>query len=156
MQKKTVIFLDIDGVLNNAYTKEKLWNGFDALDARLLRMFLEWLKDKPFDIVLSSTWRQGKEYRDFLNENGINWITTTGQVDGRGRGWEIQDVLNFGYIDRYVILDDLGPSEFLKHQRPFVVQTSARHGLQPKKLKRIEEILYEHHLPRPDDSKDHD
>lgn len=141
MNKKKVIFLDIDGVLNNAHTKEKLWNGFDGLSVRLRDMFLEWLKDKPIDIVLSSTWRQGKDYMDHLNEQGINWITTTGQVDGRGRGWEIQEVLDFGYIDRYAILDDLSPSEFLKHQRSFVVQTSYVKGLEPKKLKKLEEIL---------------
>lgn len=140
---KRVIFLDIDGVLNNQHTKEKLWNGFDGISIRLRDMFLEWLKNKDIDIVLSSTWRQGRDYMDHLSEQGISWVTTTGQVDGRGRGWEIQEVLDFGWIDRYVILDDLSPSEFLKHQRPFVVQTSYIKGLEPKKLKKIEEILYD-------------
>ena len=140
---KRVIFLDIDGVLNNSHTKEKLWNGFDGVSVHLRDMFLTWLKGKDIDLVLSSTWRQGKDYRDHLNEQGINWVTTTGQVDRRGRGWEIQEVLDFGWIDRYAILDDLGPSEFLKHQRPFLVQTSYIKGLEPKKLKKIEEILYD-------------
>lgn len=136
-----VIFLDIDGVLNNSYTKEKLWNGFDGIHPRLRDMFLDWIKGKDIQIVLSSTWRHGRDYMRHLNEQGITWITTTGGHNAAGRGWEIQEVLDYGYIDKYAILDDLSPSEFLKKQRPYVVQTSFIRGLEPKKLKKLEKIL---------------
>lgn len=138
-----IIFLDIDGVLNNATTKEKI-AGFDGIDVRLRDMFLEWFKERDYKIVLSSSWRLPTAFGDFLGEltrNGIEWISETPHRPSLGRGVEIQEIIEAIKPEKYVILDDLGPSEFLKHQRPFVVQTPAKKGLELKKLKKIDELL---------------
>lgn len=138
-----LIFLDIDGVLNNSYTKEKLWNGFTGVDKRLLKMFLDWHIKTDYQLVLSSTWRSGGDYMQELNDQGLFWKTVTPRtsIHGDRRGDEIQIILDQLKPDRYAILDDLEPSKFLKHQRPFLVQTSYVKGLEPKKLKKLDEIL---------------
>lgn len=143
---RKIIFLDIDGVLNNDYTKEK-FSGFTGIDARLRDMFLSWWKERDYFLVLSSTWRIPSAYGNFfghLIENGLSFVGETPYLKGIGRGHEIQAYLlenTSPELTRFAILDDLGPSEFLKHQRPFLVQTSARKGLEPKKLKKLDEIL---------------
>lgn len=138
-----LIFLDIDGVLNNASTKEKFC-GFDGIDCRLRDIFLNWLNRRPHKVILSSSWRIPSAHGDFeaeLNRNGINWIDKTPYLRGIGRGWEIEASLGKHNPDKYAILDDYGPTEFLKHQRPFLVQTSAVKGLEEKKLKMLDKIL---------------
>lgn len=141
-----LIFLDIDGVLNNAYTKEK-FGGFCGIDKRLRDMFLDWWRDRDYDIILSSSWRIPSHHGDFIQElkdNGLIWIAETPYLKGIGRGHEIQAYfLSHPPTEpsQYVILDDMGPSEFLKHQRPFLVQTSAVKGLEPKKLIQIDKLM---------------
>lgn len=142
MPNLKIIFLDIDGVLNNAYTKEK-FAGFTGIDVRLRDMFLDWWRDRDYDIVLSSSWRISSTHGDFLQhlkDNGLIWMGETPYFKGIGRGWEIQDYLK-GMDCTYVILDDMGPSEFLKHQRPRLVQTSANKGLESKKLAMIDKLM---------------
>lgn len=140
-----IIFLDIDGVLNCDTTKEKFC-AFTGVDARLRDMYLEWFNQRDYVCVLSSSWRIPSAHGDFtghLQENGLSWIGETPYLKGIGRGWEIQDYLKemSTAFTKYVILDDLGPSEFLKHQRPRLVQTSAHKGLEPKKLALIDELM---------------
>ncbi len=144
---RKLIFLDIDGVLNNDYTKEK-FAGFTGIDVRLRDMFLKWYNDRgDVRIVLSSSWRIPTAYGDFVGhliDNGLSFIGETPHLKGIGRGHEIQAWLLANTVPeetKYAILDDLGPSEFLKHQRPFLVQTSAIKGLEPKKLKKLDELL---------------
>lgn len=135
-----IIFLDIDGVLNNAYTKERFRN-FTGIDKKLVGMFLNWLEGKPYSIVLSSSWRTDAEFTEELTRNGITWISATPHIPFRKRGSEIEASLEVHKPERYVVLDDYAPSEFLKEQRPFLVQTSEVRGLEPKKLKRIDSLL---------------
>ena len=138
-----IIFLDIDGVLNNDHTKERFVN-FIGVDARLRDMFLNWLKLHDHDIILSSSWRIPTAFGNFkeeLKRNGIYWIDETPQLPGLGRGEEIEVCINRHNPKKYVILDDMGPTEFKKYQRPFLVQTSAIKGLEPKKLARMDQLL---------------
>lgn len=150
------LFLDIDGVLNNSSTKEKLWNGCDGIDQRLLKLFNDWYKPRSMslvdrvEIILSSTWRHHLGCIEELNEQGIYWTFVTPRVEtleknyGRiNRGAEIQYVLDMygDKVSHYAILDDMSPREFLKNQYPSLVQTSFVHGLRPKDLKRLDKIL---------------
>ena len=144
---RKLIFLDIDGVLNNDYTKEK-FAGFTGIDARLRDMFISWWRlNSDVKLVLSSTWRIPSAYGNFVGhliDNGLSFIGETPYLKGVGRGLEIQAWLIENTVPeetKYVILDDMSPSEFLKHQRPFLVQTSAIKGLEPKKLNKIDELL---------------
>lgn len=138
-----IIFLDIDGVLNNDHTKER-FSDFTGVDSRLRDMYLEWFDKRDYVNVLSSSWRIPTAFGDFkaeLQRNGISWVAETPYFPSRGRGAEIQFILDTIDYDKYVILDDLGPSEFLKHQRPQLVHTSAHKGLEPKKLALIDELM---------------
>lgn len=138
-----IIFLDIDGVLNCDTTKEKFCN-FTGVDVRLRDMYLEWFDKRNYVNVLSSSWRIPTAFGDFKGEllrNGLSWICETPRCPSRGRGVEIQAVLDMIDYGKYVILDDMGPSEFLKHQRPWLVQTSAHKGLEPKKLALIDKLM---------------
>lgn len=138
-----IIFLDIDGVLNRDLTTER-FGGFKGIDKKLRDMFLSWWVARDFDVVLSSSWRIPSAHGDFLQHlrnNGLVWIGETPYLKGIGRGWEIKAYLENKLVEDYVILDDLGPSEFLKHQRSRLVQTSAHRGLEPKKLALIDKLM---------------
>lgn len=138
-----IIFLDIDGVLNNDHTKEKFM-GFTGVDERLAKMFVDWYSTRDYTIILSSSWRIDTAFGDFkaeLKRNGILWFDETPQLLSLGRGREIKVKLDQYVPEKYVILDDYGPSEFLKEQRPRLVQTSAHKGLEPKKLAKIDELM---------------
>lgn len=152
-----VLFLDIDGVLNKNNTKEyiklpKIDTHWTGIDQNLLKLFLEWKQAHPFvNVVLSSDWRKFDDFRMELNKNGIFWHDETPRRAQKipvnpidyCRGHEIQEVLDKGYITKYAILDDMGPTEFLKKQRRFLVQTSPFLGITQKKIKKINEILNE-------------
>lgn len=140
-----VLFLDIDGVLNGKYTKEKyLHSGFGAsftgIDTRLKTMFLHWLDKHPeVKIVLSSMWRKYPESVAEVCNNGIPLLDHTG--NGYTRGYEIAMWLKKNpEVTHYAILDDLHLG-FTQHQIPHFVQTSYITGLRERNLKKIERIL---------------
>src|SRR5262245_55436037 len=68
-----LLFLDIDGVLNCAVTKER-WNGLIGIDRRLVSTFLQWLSGKDVGIVLSSTWRLYDDTKEHLAAAGLSWM----------------------------------------------------------------------------------
>lgn len=144
-----VIFLDIDGVLNNDFTKEKFRN-FTGIDVRLASLLRSWLIRHPdVSVVLSSTWRLEEEFRDEVKRNGVKFKEVTPDLRAQGlkRGFEIEAWLNINPSTQYVILDDYGPDQFLAHQRPFLVQTSPIHGLRNKNLGRIENLMGSDYAP---------
>lgn len=119
MNKINIIFLDIDGVVNNDETKEK-FHGYYGIDNQLFYLFCQILyKTKsnpiPTKVVLSSTWR----IEDKSCVNVVNHFVDFGFYDaiiGRtpvfpfdyGRGQEIKKwvIDNKSIINKYVILDD--------------------------------------------------
>lgn len=126
-----IIFLDIDGVLNNAAlgTKDrdiwKLFNDIDTDGGKLSSINIKNLNDitdqTGADIVISSSWRilyDIHELRDILRDAGVTGsvINYTLNLPGRGmkRGNEIQCYIEdhypfkkgIGYSVRYAILDD--------------------------------------------------
>lgn len=128
-----VIFLDIDGVLNNEATK--FGRKFDPACVAALNK----ITDKTgARIVVSSTWRHAglTETRATLSENGV-----TGKVNGltpdlskRGlihvavpRGREIQAWLEcHPAVNGFVILDD---ADDMEHLSGSLIQTVSRVGL---------------------------
>lgn len=138
-----VLFLDIDGVLNNETTKERVgfgrFKGFIGLDKRLLALYLNWIKDKPIEVVISSTWRLDKDQLTAMAFNGLRWLDITPNMGYRGK--EIEAWLNAkgAQVEAYGILDDI--QQFYPYQHPHFVQTSYIHGLRPKNLKKLEGIL---------------
>ena len=150
-----IIFLDVDGVLNTASTKERIpgipYTGIDPKRVENLKALVD--QSSEIDetvIVLSSSWRAGVDrygnqipghytyLRECLAEQGLSIYDETPFVDGgRKRGAEIRSWLydhkDLG-ITGIVILDDEFWPEFkeLKVSR-FWVRTSywgAKGGLQ--------------------------
>lgn len=136
-----VLFLDIDGVLNNEATKERCsqgrFKGFIGLDKRLLGLYLDWIKDKPIEVVISSTWRLDQDQLAEMANHGIKWRDVTANLGYRGR--EVQAWISQHMPDKFAILDDI--QQFYAWQLPHFIQTSYIHGLRPKNLKKVEAIL---------------
>lgn len=98
-----VIFLDCDGVLNNATTNARAgkWIGLDPV---LLARFKALLARVDAKVVLSSTWRLIPELKAEV-EAQIPIIDATPQVGSRGL--DIRTWLAFHpEVERYAIIDD--------------------------------------------------
>lgn len=117
-----IIFLDIDGVLNNADTTDKV-DGFTGLDPYLIANFNKIIDAHPdAKIVISSTWRKPlafmKSYSDFaglkrlLAERGLkgeiidhtpikmSYVTRGGEI----RMW-LEEARELG-VTQFVVIDD--------------------------------------------------
>lgn len=144
-----LLFLDIDGVLNCDSTKERVGFGrfkhFRGLDQRLLKLFLNWLRGKPVQVVLSSTWRLDQDQLTVMAFSGLRWIGVTPNLGHRGKEIDAylasigSPILDSGPVREYAILDDI--MQFHPWQMSYFVQTSPIHGLRPKNLKKLEAIL---------------
>lgn len=141
-----IVFLDIDGVLNNNDTKERCgW--FLGVDKFLAKKFTDWQKKRGVDVVLSSTWRLHKDMWPHLKEAGIEWIDVTPSISHPNaiRGDEIDTWLQKqvdpisgrNEIGRYAILDD--NPWFLPEQDKFFVQTID--GIKDEDFIKLDEIL---------------
>ena len=122
-----LIFLDVDGVLNN---RRSMLAGvdLDPLCVHELRRILSITKAR---VVLSSVWRL---YPQFLAQvrkavpEFTGWKTP--EIRNVCRGEEIATWLDLGWsenVEQYCILDD--DADMLEHQKPFLVQTTFEEGL---------------------------
>lgn len=139
-----VLFLDIDGVLNNQEKKYKfppgygLLEGFDALHPKLVERYLGWLNEKDIEVILSSSWRQDERCKEYLNQNGIFWKECLPRFGQRGE--EIKFWLRLYKTPvKFVILDDT--NDGFKGLGKNWVQTSAKWGLRDRDLLRMDAIL---------------
>lgn len=140
-----VLFLDIDGVLNNDTTKEKVqtvFGSFTGINSILLNRFLNWRQFRDIEVVLSSSWRLDERYNyaftKHLNDLGITWIDVTSRIGTRGA--EIKDWLDrHTDVTHYAILDDIAVD--MKPVSEHLVQTSYVKGLRNKDLKKIDILL---------------
>ncbi len=123
MESKKIIFLDVDGVLNNEETAYKTGNVIDENMVDILKHIVD---ETGAEIILSSSWRRGycffladglqskdpdiKKLYDALEKVGlsISGITPLSNESGpSARPLEIREWLNrFHNIFSYVILDD--------------------------------------------------
>ena len=142
-----VLFLDIDGVLNsqrscvafNGYPHEvtETLHQFDIVALNLIRRVCAVTGCK---VVLSSSWRYGKELKDFENLN-LPMIDFTPRGTGyRIRGGEIKEWLeDHPEVTHYAIVDD--NSDMLEEQLPNFVKTQLEDGLSWNNFKQLIEIL---------------
>lgn len=139
-----VLFLDIDGVLNNSFTKsripvEGIFKGMDGLDERLVGLYLNWRNQRDCKVVLSSTWRLCTPLYNYLNSNGIFWDDITpsmgGWLCGEPRAREIKSWLKDNPCTHYAALDDMS------FKLPRLVQTSYKFGLRQKQLDIVDKYL---------------
>ena len=144
-----IIFLDVDGVLNNStWAKRMIDEGVrvyaeDILEDRAIELLKQIVDATGADVVISSTWRGDPVAMDHLliqlNAHGIWPIGATPRTNLK-RGDDISQWLekNDGYVDAYVILDD--DSDMTVHM-DHLVQTSFEHGLRPEHVTRAIEML---------------
>lgn len=156
-----VIFLDIDGVLNNDHTKERFEGYVFVSDDKIL-LLKEIIDKTNAKIVLSSTWRRGWECKERiaeptssdlqdirlfdalvnkLKEYNIMLLSYTEDFGHRGdeitlwlKNWTGEPVKS------YVILDDIDGAEIRPHTH-YLVQTGFWNGLTPKHVQKAIKLL---------------
>jgi 3-deoxy-D-manno-octulosonate 8-phosphate phosphatase KdsC-like HAD superfamily phosphatase len=142
-----VLFLDIDGVLNNGrialarggYPMELSERHLFDEDAITLIRRVCYLTNTQ--IVMSSSWRFSHTVKEFTDFLGTEVIDKTG-VDWDGiRGKEIQEWLDNTEhnIEAYAIIDD--DSDMLESQKANFVQTSTTEGMSFKNYEQLCSIL---------------
>ncbi len=125
-----IVFLDIDGVLNHAYTKE-MFQGYTGIDNTCLQFFSDFFKKaneiEATEVVLTSSWRLGETkdgnpvmdgywyVYDTLKSVGITLFDVTPVCFNGGRGSEIAKwLIDHKDLDitGYVVLDDVLHTSF--------------------------------------------
>ena len=149
-----VIFLDIDGVLNNEEHIVKIHGllgkeqyldllreiGELPFDYRSCELLQKFIKETNVEVILSSTWRLNPEAPNIIKRYaGIEIKDITPRLNGI-RGEEIQQYLdNHKEISNYVILDD--DSDMLESQKKHFVKVNNKVGLTIKEIIQCENIL---------------
>lgn len=137
MSIKAVVFLDIDGCVTTART------GYRTADPDCVKWLNRLIEETDAKIVVSSTWRLGKDglkfVRAFLKQWGVIGEVigiTPDLTERRGaavipkdRGYEIDHFLihHTEHIERFAIIDD---DTDMAHLGRFLVKTSTDIGFQ--------------------------
>ena len=113
-----IIFLDVDGVLNNIHSTERC-RGFIGIEDSKVEILKEIVNKTGAKIVLSSTWRYGWEknindcdghgtYLNYkLSYSGLKILDKTKDfVDSEDRGGEILEWVKRNNITEYIVIDD--------------------------------------------------
>lgn len=113
-----VIFLDIDGVLNDSRTPDRAPAGFIGIDRNKVALLKRIVENTNAIIVLTSTWKSewerdpslrsedGQYLDDMLSEQGLTiYDKTADRVSNRGYGinrW----LFDHPEVESWVVLDD--------------------------------------------------
>lgn len=140
-----VLFLDIDGVLNNKRTEELYGSPntfvdmrqFDPVAIGLIRKLCEQVE---CSIVLSSDWRLAYTVHACANAFDLWIFDRTPFIPEGPRGQEIKLWLDdHPEVETYAIVDD--NSNMFESQRPYFVQTDGREGLLYRDFVALRNIL---------------
>lgn len=153
-----VIFLDVDGILNCRFTRERI-HGFIFVMDRKVEMLKSLVDATGARIILSSTWRQGYydmhqkmqnrnvdlylALKDKLLDFGLEIMDCTPIIAYDQRGAEIDKWLrewDGEPIESFVILDDMN-GRYLRPHANRLVRTSMKEGLQEKHVELAKKIL---------------
>ncbi len=149
-----VIFLDVDGVLNNHLTSGRSPGGYVGVSDGLIRNLKKIVEETGAQLVLSSDWRliredpeRGEDYkyltRKLLFTGHLRLSGHTDDISWSKRGKEIRKYLkDHPKIKEYVVLDDncfgdFGKQELLEH----LVLTDSKRGLTDDDVRRAIRIL---------------
>lgn len=151
-----IIFLDIDGVLNNyttmgmdRYINKPLIEGtgfHDHLSPYTLRLLNDIIKATNAKVVISSVWRYGETIQRL--QKLLDYYGFKGQIIGKTpslssseRGYEIQkwldDNVNLN-IESFVIIDD---DSDMVHLLKYLVKTKAEFGIRKNTVKHAVKVL---------------
>jgi hypothetical protein len=121
-----VLFLDIDGVVNNKRTDKKFRN-LIAIDPAMAALVQRIVQNTGCEIVLSSSWRLFQNGRDEIERKVCKFADIT-PILHAPRGHEIKVWLTLHpEIQHYAILDDA--ENILPEQRANFFQTTWESGL---------------------------
>jgi len=121
-----VLFLDIDGMVNNKRTM-KNFESFIAVDPAMAALVQRIVQNTGCEIVLSSFWRLFQNGRDEIERKICKFADNT-PILHAPRGYEIKVWLTLRpEIENYAILDDAG--SILPEQRANFFQTTWETGL---------------------------
>jgi hypothetical protein len=144
----SIIFLDIDGVLNNTnhtlYMSSTVGRSHGLpLDPVSIWTLNEILMLTGSNIVISSSWRIIKSLdslRVTFRKNGINGnlVGVTPHVAGMQRGQEIEQYVHVHEVKNFVIIDD---SSDMEPYMDKLVQTDTRYGLRPLHIEAVTSLL---------------
>lgn len=148
-----IIFLDIDGVMNNYdVVREACQKDDMSLEAMMGKSFVERLNDivrrTNCQIVISSSWRRFLslvEIRKGFKFHGFQGkiISTTPELD-KERGYEIDEWMKRCgkrmQAEKFVIIDD---DDDMVHLSSHLVQTDMTFGLTDVHVEKIVELLNE-------------
>ncbi len=113
-----IIFLDVDGVLNNCGTRERSNRGMIGVDPKKVRLLKNLQEASGARIVLSSTWREewepsyedcgpdGKYLSDSLANGGVEVFDKIPGWSGIHRGEEIRQYAKQCGCRSFLVLDD--------------------------------------------------
>lgn len=159
MQKRPIIFLDLDGVLNCEKSQSKLLgtnmllNGANSFHKSALVNLQIVLDETDADIVISSSWRYSYDateiemmlwYRcvkaQVVGITPRRYIGSDGIYKPRTRGEEIQLWLDANPdVTNYCIIDD--DTNMLEHQLPHFVETTWENGFDSECRERALNII---------------
>lgn len=148
---RKILFLDIDGVVNNAHSHEKYsWRGMTGIDPELAFLVGKIKLDTDCDVVLSSSWRGSESGMELIRKQVVDFIDVTPHCCTGIRGAEIHLWLarncslfgGNGYNQRDVrvaILDD--SSDMLLWQKDVFFKTDWEVGITPEIAKAVTDHL---------------
>lgn len=156
MAGPSILFLDVDGVLNSVATFKARSQDAEyrpPLDPELVGRLFRVVQATGCKIVLSSTWRNSEASVEELRDAGImdlcheDWRTGIAPLKRQGciiisrvRGTEIAEWLSrHPEVETYAIVDD--DSDMLPNQRERFVQTSFHDGLLDEHADRLIALL---------------
>ena len=129
-----ILFLDIDGVLNNDFTKERTpsyyenagWGmekrRYTGIEQEKVDLLLRIIRETGAWVVLSSTWRKADYMHSYMwgalgKEVKSRYIGDTPVLDYSHRGKEIYDHLQIHPYKNFIILDDdLNVGEYFQNE----------------------------------------
>lgn len=148
--KLNIIFLDIDGVLNNKSTDEYAPTGCIGIMDEKVELLQQLIGRTGAKVVLSSDWRldKDKNTKDYvyltnkLNNYNIKIFDITPDIRWSERGNEILEWLNVHKVDGWVVLDDIDFSGFYNPEiLPHVIITNPEVGLQQSDINLATKII---------------
>ena len=139
-----VLFLDIDGVVNNKHTKENFKGLIMGIDPAMAALVQRIVQNTGCEIVLSSSWRLFQNIRNEVERKICKFSDIT-PILHAPRGYEIKVWLTLHpEIDHYAILDDA--ESILPEQRANFFQTTWESGLTEDIALAVEKHLNEERL----------
>ena len=128
-EKDNILFLDFDGVINI-----KGNHGLHSIQSDEAVYYINKLcLETGFKIVVSSSWKELINYKEFLYSIGIDKnIDIVGKTEcyKYGKEYEILKYLKDHKIEKYIIIDD---ASFSNDFAPHHIQTAARLGFTKNK-----------------------